>query len=413
VVTPLSIDELYTRPPAVEYGRRIKTASVAWIDQEALLRDFPGLRELLGLSPPRSRAPNDTEIYPELISWILETFPVISDSQMKSMAVNNPISVDSNPVPLIRPSGYGRAALLDLTQVPPNSGLRGIVDIKGCGVRDGMAPMRRAHATGLLMLSEAIADIASQRIVERALGLANVDVTGIPVYAVICLGFDGHPSYADAGMLPAAIMVRGARSREGLTNAESSLNRRSDHWNFKLRVELVLRHFGITSVLEGRTSPAGTWVFAPKVGALLDIIRRPYSVTFASPNIQSTRDFDLSPLRGELVDFGHFSFVESFSTPIMHWRYNSDLGAWKNTVLWPDDPSWVQPSPLMRVSKAAASRKIVPEYLSTWGGYRSNHEVEATHLFGLETAYGVTNGRMSLSDVELAIRDFTSAFFEA
>jgi len=349
--------ELYDPAVQTESVLHVPGARVVFADYELLEHDFPELRG-------RSATAID--------AWVVHNAALVSTPQAAQSAVNSPIETGRSAV-AYRPPLYGRAL------VAPVEGSPGLLDLKGTGVGPGRQPVSAAHSNGLLALGEALANIAFRDLIELIFRRAGTQLFAVPDYAVLDLGFDIRGLAGEA--TPAAIQVRQAHRRPA-GGAELPLAG-SPEQQVKLEIELLLRHYGLTS-----TSPATSFVIDDASGKveityagkglpahppeqIEEFLRRlGYEggrMTVEGVNVQLTRECAIRPSRAWVVDFGHYSVHERFENTMVSLVRNRNMrygGAIK-----PSDAAFVQPRAALAVDVAqwgtpeeADPRFAVPGY---------------------------------------------------
>jgi hypothetical protein len=340
-----------------ETALRLAGAKVVVADYELLQADFPALAtpsllrefpELAAMDP----AAQGREIRAHIDAWLVRHAGVVASRQTLENPANTAISTTGERVKVHRPPRYGRAF------VAPVPG--GLLDVKGVGVGPDATPSTRLHQSGLMFLGEALADLTFQRVIERALRHCESSFWTLPVYAVLSLGF--HAITGDGQRLPAGAQVRRAHRRP-LFGADlhplGSIEQR-----VKLEIELVLRHYGLSSCTSATTItreqdgdrfrflygglPVDIFTVAEMV-AMHEFIGPRYS-RFEGLNIQLIREVGNGPVRAQIVDFGHFEAHERFEHPLVSLVLDRVL-RWGG-ALYPDDPHYVQPRPSLALPRA-------------------------------------------------------------
>ncbi len=173
------------------------------------------------------------------------------------------------------------------------------------------------------MLREAFRELLFQLAIDRAFAEAGTRFWTLPVYGVIDLGFDGKTRRGES--VPAGIMVRRAHRRP--LSGSSFPWSGSQEERLHLEIELLLRHYGITSAQR-----AGRIRVERKDGEL--VVTSPFEISAMPPafrdihesffpdaelpreyealNIQLTRSEPHRSVRAQLVDFGHFEMRPRF-----------------------------------------------------------------------------------------------------
>lgn len=324
---------------------RLPRARVVLCHAAALERDFPGLRAEAMALP---RGPRDE---PPHHRWLLHHAARISGPQAVQSTVNTPIEILGPALLGFRPPRYGRSAV-----VPTRSGL---LDLKGVGVAPGVVPRPVAHADGLLLLGEALEELAFQRLIAAVFEHSGARLSTVETYAIIDTGFLARTS---GGMQePAAIMVRRAHRRP--TGGVELPLAHSLEERTKLEAELLLRHYGITSCNEGtRTTlcvdPRGLTLryggvpqrLSPRAEQRIRAaIGRSATgrIELDGVNVQLTGDVSRSS--STLVDFGQYEARRRFVHPVMNLR--RELGPRWGAICWPHDQHFVQPHPRLGVAR--------------------------------------------------------------
>ena len=320
-----------------EFVLRVAGARVVFADYDLLRNDFPQLAAA-------SRGAID--------EWLLRNAAVTSAPQAAQETVNTKIATTGETVPAFRPPLYGRAVVTDAEG-------GGLLDVKGAGVAPGLAPLNRSHANGLLALGEALANVAFREVMERIFRRANAGFSTVPEYAVIDLGFDVRDLFGPA--TPACVQVRRAHRRP-VGGVELPLAG-SPEQHVKLEIELLLRHYGMTSC-----SPATSFVLDDSSGKLtMHYAEKPMPphsdeqmvsirkltryeggrLTLEGVNVQLTRESEIRPSRATVIDFGHYSVRDRFELPVVS-LVRDRLIRWGG-ALRPGDAAFPQPSPKLRL----------------------------------------------------------------
>ncbi|MFP5247800.1 MAG: hypothetical protein ACLGH0_13995, partial [Thermoanaerobaculia bacterium] len=346
-----SAEEVFAKPPrspreladpgvSKETVLRIEGARVVFADHALLQHDFPQLRGR------RTK---------EIDTWLLRNAALISTSQAAQTTVNTDIPTNGEAI-AYRPPLYGRALVAPVDDGP------GLLDLKGTGVAPGRAPVNLPHSNGLLALGEAIANIAFRDLIELILRRAGTQLYTVREYALLDLGFEvrdllGMPT-------PAGMQVRQAHRRP-LGGAELP-NAGSVEQQIKLQIELLLRHYGVTS-----TSLATSFVIDDSTGVpLLFYANKPLPphppdqvetffrrtgyrggrMVIEGVNVQLTRESAVAPARAWIVDFGHYSVRERFEHAMVSLVRDRPM-RWGGAIL-PHEPTFVQPRPKLAVDAA-------------------------------------------------------------
>jgi hypothetical protein len=339
---------------------RVRGARVVFLDRALLQHDFPALRdEALARRHPALRRlsgeKHDRAVHSLLAHWLVDRAALVSRPQAAGAEVNSPIRTFRGPRAAHRPPDYGRALVVRLPGM-------GLLDVKGTGVAPGRIPSFASHASGLLLLGEALREVAFGELVDAALAHAGSPLRTLPVYGVLDLGFDAYlPTPKGRLSLPAGLLVRRAHRRPrfggGLKPVDSPLVGQ------ELEIELLLRRYGLTSEgpmtrieLAGEPGSAGALTVryaGTPLRFTADECRRIRKKTrFAGGrlllegvNVQLTREAEDDPVRAQLVDFGAYRTRERFAAPLVGLVASRLLRL--GSVLFPDDPRFPQPDPAL------------------------------------------------------------------
>lgn len=357
---------------------------MVYLNEAALLTDFPALE-------PWWRRHG----HAGLAAWLLAHAAVISEAQLLPNPVNTPIEAGAR-VPAWRPPRYGRALVIDVAEVYdalPDAARgdlprapEGLLDIKGAGVAPGRRPDHALHSDGLLFLGEALQELSMQTLIEAALDYAESPHAAVPCYAVLDLGFDAV--LRDGTRLPAGCQVRRAHRRE-LHGVELP-DLGSAHQRELLKVESLLRHFGLTSadgaLVELRADPRGGVRVMRGQGALRYLdpaeVARVLTPLGLGPPLQAD-GLNVQAARREgpgldLVDFGQYRAQRRFERPVLSLVRDREI-QWGG-LLRPEHPAFVQPRPELALDPAWWSDEALgPEEQARFGGQarRSRQELSS------------------------------------
>jgi hypothetical protein len=335
---PRTLADLGDPGVRVEPVHRVEGARVVLANYALLQEDFPELRRL-------SRKTID--------QWLIRNAAVVSEVQAAQSDVNSTIATNGTST-AYRPPLYGRALVV------PVEGADGLLDLKGTGVAPGRKATPEAHSNGLLSLGEALANIAFRELIELIFRSAGTQFRTVPEYGVLDLGYDvrgllGAPT-------PAAVQVRQAHCRP-VGGVELPLAG-SPEQQVKLEIELLLRHYGVTS-----TSPATSFVIDDGSGTVeITYAGKPIpphpddqianflrlagydggKMILEGVNVQLTRASGVRPSRASVIDFGHYSVHERFEHTLVSLVRDRSM-RWGGSVK-PDAPHFVQPQPLLSAS---------------------------------------------------------------
>jgi len=333
---------------------RVATARVVFLDHDLLVSDLPALA---GHGPFGS--PREAKRYRE--HWLLEQAGVISIDQAPQTVVNTPILTSGGEREVWRPPLYGRAVVLPAhVEIPGRRHPASLLlDLKGAGIGPGRITSLHPHSSGLCTLGEALRETLFQRLISTIFHHAAPEFWTVPVYGVIDLGFDVKNRRSE--QVPAGLLVRRAHRRhiDGFVlPARGSVRER-----LALEIELLLRHYGLTTTNPGTRflldHTANGWQVTRGGAApiLLDsseeyviphpLRQGPFPVHCDGINVQFTRPRRLPGIRAELVDFGNYEVRQDFTRPLIS-TVGDAPSAWGATLL-PNDPQYVHPHPALRL----------------------------------------------------------------
>lgn len=312
--------------------RRVETARIVFVNHALLGADLPQLSDA------------------EREGWLLDQAGVMSAAQLDSPVANTPIAAVGSSRQAWRPPFYGRAVVVE-TKAPSL-----LLDIKGAGVAPGFSPSLAHHASGLCSLEEALREALFERMIAAIFARAAPDLWTLPIYGVIDLGFDLLTRRGKA--VPAGLIVRRGHRRD--TDFLLPF-RGSEEERLRLEIELLLRSYGLTSSNAAtryrieRGPDGGMRIayadapfadlapsLAPVVGAMLGTRS---AMLCSKLNIQLVYD-PVAPIRGQLVDFGHYEVRRRFEQPLVSGVCNAPH-LW-GAAIAPDSPHFVQPYPALR-----------------------------------------------------------------
>jgi hypothetical protein len=359
-----------------ERACRVTTARVVFARHEVIQHDFPFMKDeaLLGRDESlralggaaRARALRRARE-----EWLLSHAGVISATQARGAEVNTRVRVGGGAREAWRPTRYGRALVVQVEtpEGPGGEHPAKLFDLKGAGVAPGRVPSLGHHSSGLCTLGEVLREFLFQTLIDEIFRRAAPHFWTVPAYAVIDLGFDVRLAGGEA--VPAGMLVRRAHRRpEGGTELP---RRYSVEEQTQVEIELLLRHYGLTSSNRGtrfrfEEGAAGPRVFyaGGEVEGLsrdgMDLIRgwlrgAGLPLECDGINIQLARGVEPSgAARAQLVDFGHYEVRGRFTEPLVSLVCDQPL-RWGAAVR-PGERAFVRPSRALRL----------PE--STWGFVR-------------------------------------------
>jgi hypothetical protein len=379
---------------------RLRDARLVFADHTLLQHDFPELHNAVlvakGVSPERCDQVRE--------DWLMEHAALMSVTQAGQEVTNNAIATEGNPRRVFRPSRYGRAFVSDTKT--------GLLDLKGTGTEPGRAPVVETHGNGLLLMRDGLREVMFQWIVDEIFRHSAPGFWTVPVYGFIDCGFEAK-TRTDA-LDPVGIMVRRAHQRQpGNVDLPEKGSRGEE---IKFEVELLFRHYGLTSSNRGTRFlfkdeeylkvhysgielPRITDEDADKVRGWM---RGRPSISADGVNIQTVREPDgESEFRAQLIDFGHYQVRSCFEDPVVSMAYGN-LMSW-GAALWPEDPWFPQPVP----AYALPVDKWGFGALNTTANERPKRkDCEAPTLFAEALTRDFRAGRMSGRDVYNAMRDY-------
>jgi hypothetical protein len=213
-----------------------------------------------------------------------------------------------------RPPRYGRAAVFECAL--PGDGRNWLLDVKGCGVADGVVPQATKNASGLLFLHLALSEVINARLIDALCRRAQVDVACVPIFAVVHLGLS--VSSSEGPEFPVANMVRDGHLRP--PDNEEICMANSVEEAVKFEVERTLSSYGLTSTgfsnlmcityendrLNLRYGAASYQVKEEQIWEFLDGMDLTPPVAIFPTNVQLTDACSIVPLRARLVDLSHY-----------------------------------------------------------------------------------------------------------
>lgn len=323
--------------PQVARTIKVHTAKVVVADYPLLKRDFP---ELLSLS------------YEEIDQWLIDNTAFIAQTQItrgQKRGVNGEIKTEEHIRNAFRPALYGRALVFKAGS--------GLIDVKGSGARD---PSLDSDSNGLLDLYEAVYEYGMEKIVHMIFEHSQSDYETIENYGVISLDF-WNKEKLEGREKTSGLLLRQAHKRAG------------DNWTCmdpqrSLKIELLLRRYGVTSV-----------------GAVDHI------------NIQGSV---ANQVDGDaIVDFCSYSIHRRFDEPIKDFDPQ-----WQNqqVLVDTDSPTFVQPS--FVIEKDIFSEKsFVTDTINRFMSYQAQGSKEHyPSIFANEIKARVEKQRQNWSSLQSA-----------
>jgi hypothetical protein len=289
--------------------------------------------------------------------WLLGRAGVVSVTQAAQAAVNTRIRAGDAVREVWRPTRYGRGLVV------PAETSGGLLDLKGAGVAEGSEPSLKYHSSGLCSLGELFREFLFQSLIDEIFRRSAPCFWTVPVYGLIDLGFDVHSPGGES--VPAGLLVRRAHRRRA--GGMELPTRFSVEEQTQVEVELLLRHYGLTSSNRGTRFRFEEGTDGPRVFYAGD------AVTDLSPddlkvmrgrlretklptecdgiNIQMARGVaPTGRARAQLVDFGHYEMRGRFTDALVSLVCDQPL-RWGAAVR-PGEPAFVRPSPALRLSES-------------------------------------------------------------
>lgn len=371
------------------------TARPIFCGVDALLEDFPSLAGAFRTAE-------------EMARWLTANAAFISTSQAAQETVNTPISTTGAPVEVHRPTGYGRAVVKAAHSPRAGEGAIGLLDLKGAGISTASSPSHGEYSTGLMSLPRALVEYAHQRLVEALFRHAGTAFTTLPVYGILDLGFDCR--LPGGQRLPAGMLVRRAHRRPRGGNERP--RRGSILQHVSLEIEMLLRHYGITSCsvafeLHNRRDAAQYWFadqpkndYSPQaVAALAHLLGCREGEVFKAEavNVQTTREVTFRPSAAQLVDFGHYNVRERFEVAVLSQVCDRPF-RWGG-LLEVDSEHFAQPLPELAVPFAQWGEAIVDPPTALRFGYEPETRVTQTEQLALRLADQSRAGALSADEV--------------
>lgn len=401
------IDELQEHVVTSEAFVSPEGASVLWADYANISSDFGAKAD-----DPESRLAVDR--------WLVEQCARTSEAQLSNDFANTEIDHDPSRTIGFRPPHYGRAAVFAVATAPDARGSAArLVDVKGCGVRNGCVPELRFHRTGLLPVREALREILLQRIIEMIFASLGLQVRGVPLYAMLRLGFDAK--IPGGQVEPAALLLRRAHLRPP-GNIELSDFGSASH-KAKLLLELLMRRYGVTSAnprgcLEIGATGSGGYevtlngeelaVSASHARQLLRAVGAKKSAIFDVINIQTTRHVEYPAMDVELVDFGHYyAGIATFERPLLSLVSNLPLNF--GCVFLPGSRGWSQPVEQLILNPTLFASQTPPSEAYEWAGLTPPPEVDGLTIYVASMARDIHSGLLDREGVASSLAKFLHA----
>jgi len=328
------------QPVDIEAVLPVNGASMVWMDEAVAEADFgawfkpdnsPDNRQLASITPSHPET--------EIERWLVENGAVMSVSQARQKAVNDPICVDEGKSRnSFRPPRYGRAALVEpcppsntLSYVKASGEAPPLIDIKGCGVPNDEDPIL-PNSNGLLTLDEAIFELLMQKLVTCILEHSGFPAEVVPCYAILDLGFfarfHGHEQDHKA-----AIMLRRSYTRPAWQWGDHHPGH--ERATRLMEFEMLLRTYGLSASTCGavrfklerlagglKLSRDGSRVnvCAEKLDQLATLTNLGADpVVFDGVNVQVADGLNWPQERFRVMDFGRYRFAASFDQTLYSW----------------------------------------------------------------------------------------------
>jgi hypothetical protein len=421
---PRSIGELQQPSIKREVMHHIGGASVVWANYPLILADFDERQ-----GPCGGRELTDEETNP-IDAWLLRHAAIMSAPQSVANEVNGALRIRDETVVAHRPPKYGRAAIVELprprdginSEAAGEQGRFGLLDVKGCGVAPGRRPAAAMHETGLLTLQDAVAELVTCRIIDTIFSRLAIDVSCVSFYAILDLGFYGKLYDPSGCVAPAAAIVRRAHCRVpgNIDLPEKGSNRQLA----SVQIELMLRHFGLTSSnwnTQLRIKPGGGGGLVVSYGDrqtsdrslafhakwILDELGVTAPCEFDCINVQLDRDVHVKPLRARLVDLGHYEYRTTFDLHLLSLVADRPFG-WGGTLL-KTSMDWLRaPGPFALDAGLLGLRQISDE-IATWRGAKQENALSGLTEFSCQIAKAIVERKTSKRETAIAVDRFVDA----
>lgn len=259
--------------------------------------------------------------------WLLKNAAYISKSQAEVNSINSEVHGVLVDTASYRPPRYGRAMVVEVRQGNDDL-IEGLLDIKGCGVRNSSVPQFEANRNGLEYLGDALADYFYGWLIDKIFDMVGLSYQSVPIYAVIDTGFDIVDGWR--GTAAAGLHIRRAHQRRK-GGGELPIAG-TDEEKIMIQMEAVLRNFGITSSTHQTTykfvkagSPLNTKLFyggkqlelssTKSKEKAFDLANNLRSGFLEMTNYQLANDFSWDRTQAQFVDLGHFHVRRDFYYP--------------------------------------------------------------------------------------------------
>lgn len=410
---PRAIEDL--DEPGIVQDRfvRPRGCELVWADHASLTTDFS------------LRAGHDGAHRNDIDQWLLDQSARVSAAQTLNEEANTTIRFDDCKDVGYRLPFYGRAAVLpvsvpkELRRPGSRSGVRGLIDVKGCGVAGGSVPANEHKRTGLLPLRRALRELMMQGIVEGIFASAGLGIRGVPLYAIVRLGF--HIKTGPGAVEPAALLLRRAHQRPP---GNIELPRfRDDFHKAQMFVELFLRQHGVSSsafnsgLVIGadedrayRIKVLGQQQSVPefRIRQLLRAITDKDSVSCGFVNVQTTRRVHYASLDVELVDFGQYvAGIRRFDRPFMSAVINLPINF--GCVFRPGEPGWIQPSRKYSVDFERFREVAVNAKTRRRLGLPADESIDGLNYAAALMATDISCGRVDRESINRTVKAFVAS----
>ena len=319
---------------------QVKGAKIIYANYKLLQNDFPQLSdEVL-----KNRNPIDFEHLKKetlINNWLIQNTAFISEPQAGQSAVNTSINIGTDTTVAYRPSTYGRAVIYDIPEnlkakykgnVPLEEiNDRGLLDVKGVGVKQGKIPTQGKHSDGLLMLEDAPIEYLNQQLIQGIFIHADTNYETLPIYGIIDLGF--KVKHVLRGESPACLLIRRAHTRP--TDIGGLPRYGSMQQKVQLDVEQLIRKYGFTS--SNNDTLVEVWKEKGKLQVSYGNVKIDFlnddqlknieevsrfngkKMFFEGVNVQHTGEYSYDPKSPncQLVDFGSYRSQTVHTNPIL------------------------------------------------------------------------------------------------
>lgn len=213
-----------------------------------------------------------------------------------------------------RPPLYGRAALFNIKD-HGESRFEGLLDIKGCGVRNGIKPELEKNQTGVLFLHEALTELINSVLLNRLFTRDGVELSTVPFYAITHTGIRAKVDWANAS-IPCACLIRRAVVRPPGNNELPCSGSELEMIHHEIEHYFLSRGMTTTGSAITFAREDSTYVArrnGQKLTQLTEeiIYMHLYSMGLYPPqifnfaNVQIARGASRDPLKACLIDLGH------------------------------------------------------------------------------------------------------------